>query len=80
MKALSFADRLKNEGPNPRGIESLVVNDLLAAGSWQVSRAWNWKRHSHINVLEASTAVSLKFVEGTCFETPDCHPAIFDRL
>lgn len=36
MKALSFAGRLENEGPNPHGVESLVVNDLLAAGSWEV--------------------------------------------
>ena len=41
------------------GFESLVVNDLLCTASWIQRRVINWRRKSHINVLELSTAVSL---------------------
>ena len=68
-KALEFASRVENEGPQCEGIESVIVNDLLAAGAWEVSRSWNWRKKSHINVLEASTVVSL--IKELAFKTPD---------
>ena len=40
--------------PVPKsGLESLIVNDLLASGSWRTGPAWNWGEAEHINVLEA---------------------------
>ena len=41
------------------GFESLVVNDLLCTADWVQRRLIRWRRKSHINVLELSTAVSL---------------------
>ncbi|OLP93386.1 hypothetical protein AK812_SmicGene24713 [Symbiodinium microadriaticum] len=39
--------------PAPRaGLESLLVNDLLAARSWSVSASWVWRETAHINLLE----------------------------
>ena len=35
------------------GLESLVVNDLLASGCWKAGPAWRWGETEHINVLEA---------------------------
>lgn len=69
VKALEFASRMENEGPLCEGIESVIVNDLLAAGAWEVSRSWNWRRSSHINILEASTVVSL--LKELALKTPD---------
>ena len=41
------------------GLESLLVNDLLCTAKWLQRRVIRWRRKSHINVLELSTAVSL---------------------
>ena len=41
------------------GFESLLVNDLLCTAKWMQRRVIRWRRKSHINVLELSTAVSL---------------------
>eukprot|EP00435_Cladocopium_sp_Y103_P022342 s2443_g5.t1 len=35
------------------GIESVVCNDLLLSGSWEVDFSWHWRGPSHINVLES---------------------------
>ena len=41
------------------GFESPLVNDLLSTAAWIQSRVIKWRRTSHINALELSTAVSL---------------------
>lgn len=47
------------ESPPPIGRESLIVNDLLIAREWTERRSWHWRKRSHINVLETSSAVSV---------------------
>ena len=34
------------------GLESPLINDLLAARPWTLERVWKWKRPAHINLLE----------------------------
>ena len=54
--SLAFASVLDSYPPEPapkRGLESLLVNDLLAAGHWRPGVVWSWKEAEHINVLEA---------------------------
>ena len=41
------------------GIESALVNDLLASSHWQHGKTWRWKRNSHINVLEANGGLAV---------------------
>lgn len=41
------------------GLESVVINDVLAAGEWKTEHEWQWQTHSYINVLESLTYVSL---------------------
>lgn len=41
------------------GHESLVANDLLSTGTWQVIASWLWKRPAHINILESCAFVTL---------------------
>ena len=41
------------------GLESVVVNDVLAAGEWKLEHQWHRKAASHINVLESLSYVSL---------------------
>lgn len=61
--ALAFARALRRSKPEEiqqgDGLESVVVNDLLLAKHWEVERSWRWKKHSHINVLEIGSVVSL---------------------
>ncbi|CAE7369100.1 folD, partial [Symbiodinium necroappetens] len=52
----AFASVLDSCPPEPtpkRGLESLLVNDLLASGHWRSGVAWSWREAAHINVLEA---------------------------
>ena len=52
--------RSKEESePDVRGVESVLANDLLVRGDWELEFAWHWRRPSHINVLESSAYVSL---------------------
>ncbi|CAE7571859.1 unnamed protein product, partial [Symbiodinium necroappetens] len=51
----AFCSSLRNQAvePPPRvGLESLLVNDLLAARPWDVSASWVWREAAHINLLE----------------------------
>lgn len=41
------------------GLESVVINDVLAAGEWKTEHEWQWQTHFHINVLESLAYVSL---------------------
>ena len=38
--------------PEPPGLESIIVNDVLMTGRWQVDKVVPWRGHSHINTLE----------------------------
>eukprot|EP00435_Cladocopium_sp_Y103_P023047 s3468_g5.t1 len=41
------------------GLESVILNDILAAGRWENEAVWNWRYPSHINVYESYSLVSL---------------------
>ena len=41
------------------GLESVVANDLLMTGKWQVEREWTWDKPSHINVLESNAYIAI---------------------
>ena len=41
------------------GLESPIINDLLAARPWTVERVWKWKRPEHINLLELRGLIAL---------------------
>lgn len=56
------------------GFESLVTNDTLLTAPWRTSRAWTWRSKSHINVLEATTAVSL--IKELAVTSPDSRQVI----
>ena len=49
-----------------QGLESVVVNDLLMSGCWELEFAWHWRAPSHINILEshAHLAVLKKLTVG----------------
>ena len=36
-----------------KGLESAVINDLLAQDGWSLGKVWEWKDTAHINVLES---------------------------
>ena len=74
QRSLGVLRRLEEDEPRTEGLESAVVNDLLAAGSWKVDRAWCWKSPCHINILEASTVVSL--LKELALKDPDCRHVI----
>ncbi|CAE7546574.1 unnamed protein product [Symbiodinium sp. CCMP2592] len=42
-----------------KGLESLIVNDLLCTAKWRSGPAWHWAERSHINVLEAEAYVKV---------------------
>ena len=44
--------------PAVDGQESVPANDVMLSSKWELVRCWFWKRSSHINLLEASSAVS----------------------
>ena len=46
------------------GFESLVINDLMSASEWKLEKSWNWKRKSHINVLEEHSTVAALGIAG----------------
>ena len=38
--------------PEKRGLESLMVNDILCSSLWKAAPAWSWAERDHINLLE----------------------------
>ena len=40
-------------------IESVVLNDVLMTGEWQVEFDWFWRNRSHINILESHAYLAL---------------------
>ena len=58
-KAIFQARAIEEEEKPAFGLESVLVNDVLASSRWTVLRSWYWRGKAHINELEISTAVSL---------------------
>ena len=71
-KALKRLRRQRAAEPDPLGQESALVNDLLSTNSWELCRVWQWKRKSHINVLESFSSVSA--LEFCGLSHPDSRP------
>ena len=40
-------------------VESVLINDLLMTGHWNVRSEWFWKKASHINLLESHAGLAL---------------------
>ena len=58
-KALDGLQRSYEDEPVVKGLESVVINDVLAAGHWEIEHDWFWKTSAHINVLESHAYLSL---------------------
>ena len=41
------------------GLESILCNDVCVGLEWKDTASWNWKRQSHINVLEGKAVLRL---------------------
>lgn len=57
-----FAERrtLKEDAEvSSKGLESLAINDVAVSGKWTVDCAWNFRKDSHINILEESSLLRL---------------------
>ena len=51
--------RERELGVDFSGLESPIINELLAGRQWKLEKEWRWKRHEHINVLEMRGLVVL---------------------
>ena len=58
--ALDQKDLLEETMPKVEGLESVVLNDLLMSGGWDVEHSWRWRYPSHINIFESISLVSLE--------------------
>ena len=58
LKQLVTVDVVEKAAHSP-GLENIAVNDVLAAGPWEVRGAWRWEKSRHINALETEAVVSL---------------------
>jgi len=67
-KALRCCGAIDDEPP-VTGYESAVVNDVLISRQFRVRRCWAWRRKSHINVLEARSALEIIREASTRFES-----------
>ena len=47
------------DGAEVFGLESPVLNDVLASHGWKTEKCWRWTRNSHINVVEGHSALAL---------------------
>ena len=59
FRALRLMQSSEGDGRPFFGLESPVLNDVLVAKPWKLERVWNWRRKSHINVLEANPGVAM---------------------
>eukprot|EP00435_Cladocopium_sp_Y103_P015061 s334_g3.t1 len=55
LRAVAWRD----EGADVEGHESIVVNDILLSRQFSPVKVWSWRRKSHINVLEARSALEI---------------------
>ena len=51
--------QMRSEDVDISGLESILANDVSVGLAWEQSAAWDWKRSSHINVLEGKAALRL---------------------
>ena len=51
-----FASRL---GLGSKGLENALANDVLLSSVWELEKAWTFKSHHHINLLEMSVVERL---------------------
>ena len=58
FRALRALD-LQGDDSRAHGHESVVSNDILSTGAWHTEKVWSWKEKSHINVLEAKSALEV---------------------
>ena len=58
FRALRALD-LQGDDFRAHGHESVVSNDILSTGAWHTEKVWSWKEKSHINVLEAKSALEV---------------------
>ena len=58
-KALRKVAFEESEEKPQLGFESVVINDVLAANTWAEEKVWDWRRKSHINVLEGHGALAV---------------------
>ena len=56
-KSLESLDAQARISPDVSGLENIAANDIMLAPTWEVVRAWFWKRVAHISVLELAAAV-----------------------
>ena len=42
---------------SPETLEDQLSNEMCLAGSWRTIESWRWRRHSHINLLEAGAVL-----------------------
>ena len=52
----SFAER---NAPDHKGLESQVINDVMASSTWNVDAVWSFRGRCHINILEESAVYRL---------------------
>eukprot|EP00439_Symbiodinium_sp_Y106_P057394 s126_g8.t1 len=57
--ASALAERRPLEEAPPRGLESILTNDVLCSHQWFETRVWAWPRRNHINVLESEAALQV---------------------
>ena len=51
--------REKDLEPSVAGLESVLCNDVLLSADWKVEESWSWRKPSHINLQETSSACKL---------------------
>ena len=51
--------RERELGVDFSGLESPIINELLAGRQWKLEKEWRWKRHERINMLEMRGLVVL---------------------
>ena len=59
FKAVRMRVLAEEEKGTALGVESIVSNDILMTGSWDLELQWYWKTHSHINILESHALLAL---------------------
>ena len=56
---IEYDFQMRSEDVDISGLESILANDVSVGLAWKQSAAWEWKRSSHINVLEGKAALRL---------------------
>ena len=56
---IDYDQQLRSEELDVFGLESILANDVSVGLSWEQTASWEWRRRSHINVLEGKAALRL---------------------